>query len=144
MADKLGRRGLFMAAGSLILLPTFFIMGYTDWDLWIANAMIGVSLSLVPAVLWPSVAYLVDENRLGTAYGLMTMLQNIGLTVFNVAAGALNDRGGAGPDNPNGYLPMLWMFALLALAGLAFSVLLRRREVGPHGHRLETIRAKGL
>jgi len=144
MADKLGRRGLFMAVGSLILMPTFFIMGYTSWPLWISNTMIGISLSLVPAVLWPSVAYLVDEKRLGTAYGLMTMLQNIGLTIFNIAAGALNDRSGAGADNPDGYLPMLWMFALLALAGLVFSVLLRQREVGPHGHRLETIRAKGL
>jgi len=144
IVDKLGRRGLFMAAGSLILLPTFFIMGYTQWPLWISNAMIGISLSLIPAVMWPSVAYLVDEKRLGTAYGLMTMLQNIGLTVFNLAAGALNDGAGAGAENPGGYLPMLWMFAALSLAGLVFSILLRQRELGPHGHRLETIRAHGL
>jgi hypothetical protein len=36
---------------------------------------------------------------------------------------------------------MLWMFALLSLAGLVFSALLRRREIGPHGHGLEAIRA---
>jgi hypothetical protein len=39
---------------------------------------------------------------------------------------------------------MLWLFGLLSLAGIVFSVLLRRREVGPHGHGLETIQAKGL
>ena len=46
-------------------------------------AIMGISFSLVPAVMWPSVAYLVDEAKLGTAYGLMTMIQNIGLFGFN-------------------------------------------------------------
>ena len=87
---------------------------------------------------------LADERRLGTAYGLMTMLQNIGLTVCNVGAGALNDHNKAGAANPGGYLPMLWMFALLSLAGIVFAELLRRRESGPHGHGLETLKVKGL
>jgi hypothetical protein len=94
--------------------------------------------------LWPSVPYLVDERRLGTAYGLMTMLQNIGLTICNLGAGALNDWGGAGEANPTGYNPMLWMFAILSTAGLVFSMLLRRRETGSHAHGLETVRARGL
>jgi MFS family permease len=143
MVDRLGRRSLFMALGSLLLLPVFPILGYTRWEVWISNSLLGVAFSLVPAVLWPSVPYLVPEQRLGTAYGLMTMLQNIGLTVCNVAAGALNDSAGAGPGNPAGYLPMLWMFAVLSLAGLVFSYLLRRREVGSHAHGLETVRAGG-
>jgi hypothetical protein len=95
-------------------------------------------------VLWPSVPYLVHEQRLGTAYGLMTMLQNVGLTAFNFAAGGLNDMGNAGAENPAGYLPMLWMFGLLSLFGLMFSVLLRLRESGPQGHGLEVIRARGI
>ena len=90
------------------------------------------------------VAYLVEEDRLCTAYGLMTMVQNIGLTLFNLVAGALNDLGNAGPGNPNGYRGMLWLFALLSLSGLVFSALLRRRETGPQGHGLETIRATGM
>jgi hypothetical protein len=36
---------------------------------------------------------------------------------------------------------MLWLFTVLSVAGLIFSVLLRRREAGPHGHGLETVRA---
>jgi hypothetical protein len=74
----------------------------------------------------------------------MTMLQNIGLTVCNLAAGVLNDLGSAGAANPAGYGPMLWMFAMLSLGGLFFSALLHHRETGPHGHGLETIRATGL
>ena len=98
----------------------------------------------MPAVLWPSVPYLVAQQRLGTAYGLMTMLQNIGLTACNLAAGALNDLGHAGAANPAGYRAMLWMFALLSFAGLVFSGLLRRRETGPDGHGLETLRVRGF
>jgi MFS family permease len=103
--------------------------------------MIGIAFSLVPAVLWPSVPYLVEERRFGTAYGLMTMLQNIGLTVFNLSAGALNDWGRASAENPSGYRPMLWMFTVLSLAALVFSWLLRQREAGPQGHGLETVKA---
>jgi MFS family permease len=144
LVDRFGHRSLAMVAGSLLLLAVFPTLLYTAWDLWVTTALIGVAFSLVPAVLWPSVPYLVEEHRLGTAYGLMTMLQNIGLTVCNLGAGALNDLGNAGAANPAGYRPMLWMFTILSLGGLVFSALLRLRETGPHGHGLETTRAKGL
>jgi hypothetical protein len=71
----------------------------------------------------------------------MTMLQNVGLTVFNLAAGRLNDASGAGPENPSGYIPMLWMFCLLSLFGFVFAAALRKRETGPEGHGLESIKA---
>jgi MFS family permease len=144
MADRFGRRSLFMAFGTFLLFPVFPMLAYTDWSLWISTAMIGVSLSLVPAVMWPSVAYLVHERRLGTAYGLMTMVQAVGLTVFNLLGGWLNDWFGAGADNPDGYRPMLWMFAILSLMGFVFAFLLRRREVSAESHGLETIKARGL
>jgi MFS family permease len=144
LVDRTGRRSFFMVAGSLLLFAVFPTLMYTEWNLWVSTALIGIAFSLVPAVLWPAVAYLVEEHRLGTAYGLMTMLQNIGLTVFNLGAGALNDLGNAGAANPDGYRGMLWMFAILSLAGLAFSTLLRQREMGPHGHGLETIRVTGI
>ena len=144
LVDRTGRRSFYMAFGSLLLMTTFPILLYTNWSLWVSTVLIGIAFSLVPAVLWPSVAYLVEERRLGTAYGVMTMLQNVGLTVANVAAGALNDFGGAGAANPGGYRWMLWMFTILSLSGLVFSELLRRRETGPGGHGLETIRARGM
>ena len=141
MVDRIGRRSIAMFFGSLLLLAVFPTLLYTDWDLWVSTVMIGIAFSLVPAVLWASVPYLVDSNRLGTALGLMTLLQNVGLTVVNLGAGALNDWAGAGAANPAGYRPMLWLFTALSVAGLIFSLLLRRREAGPHGHGLETVRA---
>jgi MFS family permease len=143
MVDRIGHRALFMAGGTLLLLLVFPVLAYTSANLWISTVMIGISFSLVPAILWPAVTYLVPGNRLGTAYGLMTMLQNIGLFIFNLAAGWINDRNHAGADNPGGYLPMLWMFGLLSLFGFVFAAALRKRETGPEGHRLETAQPQG-
>jgi MFS family permease len=141
MVDKIGQRAFFMAFGTALLAVTFPILGYTHLNLWVSTVLIGIAFSLVPAVLWPAVPYVVTAERLGTAYGLMTMLQNVGLTVFNLAAGRLNDVSDASPENPSGYLPMLWMFCLLSLFGFVFAAALRKRETGPQSHGLESIRA---
>ena len=141
MVDRTGRRAAFMAFGTLLLSVVFPLLAYTNVSLWVSTVLIGVAFSLVPAVLWPAVPYIVEPNRLGTAYGLMTMLQNIGMMLANLAAGALNDSSGASAANPDGYRPMLWMFLLLSLFGFVFAALLRGREAGPQGHGLETIRA---
>lgn len=144
MADRFGRRSTFMAVGCALLVAVFPILAYTQASLWVATVFIGIAFSLVPAVLWPAVPYLVTPDRLGTAFGLMTMLQNIGMFIGNLAAGGLNDMNGAGPENPAGYTPMLWMFMVIALGGFVFAALLRARETSAAGHGLETIRATGL
>jgi MFS family permease len=101
--------------------------------------MMGIAFSLIPAVMWPSVAYIVEQSKLGTAYGVMTMIQNIGLAGFNLAVGWANDHSGASASNPEGYRLGMWIFSSLGFLGVLFSTLLRRREQGPHGHGLETI-----
>ena len=80
-----------------------------------------------------------EQKTLGTALGLMTMIQNIGMASFNYFLGLANDTAHAGETNPGGYLPMLHILTALASLGVLFAILLRRRETGPHGHGLETI-----
>lgn len=104
-------------------------------------AMMGIAFSLVPAVMWPSVAYLVEEGKLGTAYGLMTMIQNIGLAGFNFLIGWANDHAGASVTNPGGYALGMWIFSVLGFLGFFFAWMLRRSETGPGAKGLETIRA---
>jgi MFS family permease len=137
--DKLGKRALLMMLGSMLLIPVYLIMGYTHISLYVPMAMMGVAFSLIPAVMWPSVAYIVDQSKLGTAYGLMTMIQNIGLAGFNLLVGWANDYSHAGVDNPAGYHLGMWIFSILGFLGVFFAFLLRQRETGPHGHGLETI-----
>ncbi|HEU5450985.1 MAG TPA: MFS transporter [Terriglobales bacterium] len=161
MSDKIGKRATLMILGSSLLVPVFLIMGYAHsahtvgvtlpwpWSthfvaplpLVIAMGMMGVAFSLVPAVIWPSVAYIVDQKTLGTAFGLMTMVQNGGMALMNYVLGLSNDMAHASAANPPGYLPMLHILTGLGVASVLFAVLLRVRETGPHGHGLETIRA---
>jgi MFS family permease len=137
--DRVGKRALLMMFGSLLLIPVYLMMAYTQINLYVPMLMMGVAFSLIPAVMWPSVAYIVDQSKLGTAYGLMTMIQNIGLFLFNLLVGWANTHSRADASNPSGYHLMMWIFSILGFAGLTFAFLLRQRELGPHGHGLETI-----
>jgi MFS family permease len=140
--DKLGKRALLMMFGSMLLIPVYLMMAYTHISLYVPMAMMGVAFSLIPAVMWPSVAYIVDQSKLGTAYGLMTMIQNIGLAGLNLLVGWANDYGHASAEHPTGYHLGMWIFSTLGFLGVMFAFLLRQREMGPHGHGLETITTK--
>jgi MFS family permease len=141
LVDRVGRRALFMMWGSLLLVPVYLMMAYTAVPLLVPMGMMGIAFSLIPAVMWPSVAYIVDERKLGTAYGLMTMIQNIGLAGFNFLIGWANDYAGASATNPGGYALGMWIFSSLGFFGFLFAFLLHRLESGPRAHGLETIRA---
>jgi len=143
LVDKVGKRALFMFFGSLMLLPVYLLMAYSAVTLWIPIVMMGVAFSLIPAVMWPSVAYIVEDRRLGTAYALMTLIQQIGFFALNVLIGEANDLSHAGADNPGGYATGMWIFSTLGFLGLLFSFLLRKSETGTTGHGLETITAGG-
>ncbi len=139
LVDRVGRRSAFMMFGSLLLTPVYLMMAYTHVPLLLPMAMMGIAFSLIPAVMWPSVAYIVEQSKLGTAYGLMTMIQNVGLAGFNLLIGWANDHWLASATNPAGYRPGMWMFSVLGFVGFLFAFLLRRRETGPSAHGLETI-----
>src|SRR5438128_12067055 len=139
VADKIGKRALLMMFGSLLLIPVYLMMAYTHISLYVPMAMMGIAFSLIPAVMWPSVAYIVEQSKLGTAYGLMTMIQNIGLAGFNLLVGWANDYSHASADNPAGYRLGMWMFSILGFRRVWFAFLLRQGELEPQGHGLETI-----
>lgn len=141
MVDKIGKRSLFMMFGSLLLVPVYLMMTYTSISLYVPMAMMGIAFSLIPGIMWPSVSYIVDQSKLGTAYGLMTLIQNVGLAGFNFLIGWANDFSGASASNPEGYALGMWIFSSLGFIGFIFAYLLRKRELGPHGHGLETIKA---
>lgn len=126
LSDRTGRYAPMLAFGAFLLPVALAIMAGTGWSLWVATALIGVSYSLVPAVMWPLASQLVAAERLGTALGLMFVVQNAGMAGANLAAGWLNDWAGASAANPAGYLPMMWFFGVMSTAGFLFAVLLWR------------------
>lgn len=133
VCDRTGRYAPWLAFGALLLPLSIAILAYTHWNLWIATALIGVSYSLVPAVMWPLLSRLVAPERLGTALGLMWVVQNAGIAAANLFAGWLNDRAGAGALNPAGYEPMMRFFGISSTLGLLSAVLLWR-SAGRRSH----------
>jgi len=140
LADRIGKRSHLMIFGSVLIFPVYLMMAYTDVSLYLPMSMMGIAFSLIPAVMWPSVAYVVEESRLGTAYGLMTMIQNIGLTLFNFLIGWANDYAHAGADNPGGYALGMWLFSSLGIIGLFFAIRLNQVEASPQSNGLDTIK----
>ncbi|MDD5630316.1 MAG: MFS transporter, partial [Elusimicrobia bacterium] len=77
--DRHGHRSLLMMAGSALMIPCYLLLGFTRIPPFAAMLLLGAAFVLVPAALWPAVPLVVEKDRVGTAFGLMTMLQNIGL-----------------------------------------------------------------
>jgi MFS family permease len=93
LVDKKGRAASIMILGSVLLIYAHItlsvlnnvFLGYTGLF------SLGIAFSLVPAAMWPSVAKIVAENRLGTAYATMFTIQNYGLSAFYWGIGKVLD-----------------------------------------------------
>jgi MFS family permease len=121
LVDKKGKRATLMIIGSWILIPSHLIMGITKIYPVFPMITLGIAFVLVPAAMWPSIPLVVEKNRVGTAFGLMTMIQNIGLGLFPMLNGVLRDA-------TQTYTASQIMFASLGLFGLVFAILLRRAD----------------
>ncbi|OUN71523.1 MFS transporter [Barnesiella sp. An55] len=89
--------------------------------------LLGISFSLVPASLWPSVPKLVDNKLLGSAYAVIFWIQNIGLYSFPMIIGATLRMSNPGIEDPLQYnytIPML-IFASLGVLALLFGLWLK-------------------
>ena len=106
-------------------------------QVWLAVTLIlvlGLSFSLVPAALWPSVPKIIDNNILGSAYCLIFWIQNIGLCLVPLLIGVTLDATG-------GYfLPML-IFSSFGVLAILFAVLLKALDA-KHKYGLESPNVK--
>jgi MFS family permease len=121
LVDRIGRRATLMVIGSLLMIPAHLALGITDMWPVLPMIVLGAAFVLVPACIWPSVPLIVDERRVGTAFGLMTAIQNVGLLVFPYLNGKLRDA-------TRGYTASQIMFASLGFCGLIFALLLLRAD----------------
>ena len=121
LIDKVGKRASLMIVGSLVLIPCHLVMGLSHMTPIIPMLFLGVAFVLVPAAMWPSVPLVVKKHQVGTAFGLMTAIQNVGLAAFPYFSGMLRDKTG-------GYTATQIMFACLGVVGLVFAILLKRSD----------------
>jgi len=121
LVDKIGKRATMMIFGSLIIVPAHLLMGLTYVYPVYPMIALGLAFVLVPAAMWPSVPVVVRQERTGTAFGLMTAIQNIGLGLFPLLNGFLRDK-------TSSYTASSIMFAALGFLGLFFALLLKKAD----------------
>ena len=99
--------------------------------------LLGISFSLVPAALWPSVPKLVEERYLGSAYSVIFWIQNIGLWAFPVIIGKVLTWANpdVGPGNYDYTAPML-VFAALGILAFLLGIWLKAEDK-KHNYGLE-------
>jgi MFS family permease len=121
MIDRFGKRATIMVLGCLLMIPVYLLLGFTNLAPRFPMLLLGVAFVLVPAALWPAVPLIVKKGRLGTAYGLMTLIQNFGLMLFPWLNGKLRESTGT-------YGTSMVMFSCLGAAALLFAIMLLRYD----------------
>ncbi|MCH5247837.1 MAG: MFS transporter [Muribaculaceae bacterium] len=138
--DRVGKGATMLILGAILLVCchlTFalWLPAYPSESLAFATIVVlGISFSLVPAALWPSVPKVMDSRYLGSAYSLIFWVQNIGLCVFPILIGKVLTATNPGIDNPVDYnytVPML-LFAGLGLLAFVFAVWLKILDARHH------------
>lgn len=131
--DKKGKGASMLMLGALLMIVchlTFaFILPATKSSViaYAAIILLGISFSLVPASLWPSVPKLVEERYLGSAYAVIFWIQNMGLYIFPIIIGRTLQNTNIGVTNPLEYnytAPML-IFASLGVLAFFFGLWLK-------------------
>ncbi len=125
LVDRKGRSASAMIIGAFILLLVHLIFALTTLQPQLFLILLGVSFSLVPAAMWPTMVKLVKEKEIGTAYGLMYSVQNLGLWGVPILAGLVLDRTNSGNPEVLNYTPTILIFAALSLIGLLLAILLK-------------------
>ena len=122
--DFKGKGASMMLLGAVIMIAchctfAFILPLYPSKTLALVTILIlGVSFSLVPASMWPSVPKIIDEKVLGSAYCLIFWVQNIGLCLVPLLIGKLRVA-------TNGYLVPMIVFASFGVLAFIFSLMLK-------------------
>ncbi|MCQ2138531.1 MAG: MFS transporter [Bacteroidales bacterium] len=133
--DHKGKGATMLMIGSIIMIAchlsfAFLLPAFPSKGLAVTLIVIlGVSFSLVPAALWPSVPKIIDEKILGSAYCLIFWVQNIGLCFVPKIIGSLRQSTG-------GYLVPMIVFSSFGVLAFFFSLLLKKEDL-KKGYGLE-------
>jgi predicted MFS family arabinose efflux permease len=98
--DKKGKGVVIMIIGSVLIsaVHLIFALPFVNQVIfaYILMVILGIGFSLVPSAMWPSVPKIIHENKLGTAYALIFLIQNIGLMFVPGIIGVVLDATNPG------------------------------------------------
>ena len=122
--DHKGKGASMLMIGAVIMIVCHLSFAFLlpvfpyKWFAVLLIVILGVSFSLVPAALWPSVPKIIDEKILGSAYCLIFWVQNIGLCLVPLLIGVVLNATG-------GYLVPMIIFSSFGVLAFIFSLLLK-------------------
>ena len=125
--DRKGKGATMLMLGAVIMIVCHLSFAFVlplyphKWLAVTLIAVLGVSFSLVPAALWPSVPKIIDEKILGSAYCLIFWVQNIGLCLVPLLIGKVLQSTG-------GYLAPMIIFSSFGILAFIFSFLLKAED----------------
>lgn len=125
--DRKGKGATMLMFGSIIMIVchlsfAFILPAFPQkWFALFLIVVLGISFSLVPAALWPSVPKIIDEKILGSAYCLIFWVQNIGLCLVPMLIGSLRASTGSY------FVPML-VFSSFGVLAFILSIYLKAED----------------
>ena len=134
--DKKGKGATIMIIGAFLLLfvhVMFSIPFLNNWVIAVVLMIIlGIAFSLVPSAMWPSVAKIIPEKQLGTAYALIFWIQNIGLMGVPFLIGKMLENYCKIPttdgSNAYDYTLVMQLFSVLALLSIFVAYALKKED----------------
>ena len=122
--DFKGKGASMLMLGAIIMVVCHLSFAFIlpifpkQWFALLLVVVLGVSFSLVPAALWPSVPKIIDEKILGSAYCLIFWVQNIGLCLVPLLIGVTLQATG-------GYLVPMLIFASFGVLAFFLTFMLK-------------------
>ena len=127
LLDFKGKGASMLILGALIMIACHLSFAFLlpifpyKWLAVLIVVILGVSFSLVPAALWPSVPKIIDEKILGSAYCVIFWIQNIGLCIVPLLIGAVLESTG-------GYTAPMMIFASFGVVAFIIGFYLKLED----------------
>jgi len=115
--DLFGRRATLMYVAAGVVLVVHATFAFTHITPYPEMVVLGIAYSVYAAAIWPSVPLVVEERSIGTAYGVITAMQNAGLATVPLLVGYIKDATGS-------YHAVELFFASLGAAGVLVGLVL--------------------
>jgi nitrate/nitrite transporter NarK len=125
--DNKGKGATMLMLGAIIMIVCHLSFAFVlplfpqKWFALLLIVVLGVSFSLVPAALWPSVPKIIDPVILGSAYSLIFWIQNIGLCLVPLLIGIVHESTG-------GYIIPMCIFASFGVFAFIMSFFLKMED----------------
>lgn len=94
LIDRTGRNVFWVILGTVCTIGCHGLLAFTFLNPYVAMSCMGLAYSILASALWPIASQIVRNTQLGTAYGIMQAIQNLGLAVIAIVAGAIVDSSG--------------------------------------------------